>query len=72
MHLPTGLQIIDAEAFTGLTFQAVIIPDSCTAIGSQAFAGCTKLVYVYIPASVTTIDAGAFDGCPNVIIDRLY
>ena len=70
MHLPTGLQIIDAEAFAGLTFQAVIISDSCTAIGSQAFAGCTKLVYVYIPASVTTIDAGAFDGCPYVIIDR--
>ena len=67
---PTNLRIIEDEAFEGTSFQAVIIPDTVTTIGSRAFANCRTLVYVYIPASVTTIAPDAFADCPNVIIER--
>lgn len=70
LTLPSDLRRIEAEAFEGLAFQTVVIPDTCTAIGSRAFANCRNLVYVYIPASVTDIAADAFDDCPNVIIER--
>ena len=67
---PASLTAIEDEAFEGTPFQAIIIPDTVTTIGSRAFANCRNLVYVYIPASVTSIAADAFADCPNAIIER--
>ena len=67
---PASLTTIEDEAFEGTSFQAIVIPDTVTAIGSRAFANCRNLVYVYIPASVTSIAPDAFADCPNVIIER--
>ena len=67
---PASLMVIEAEAFEGTPFQAIIIPDTVTAIGNRAFANCRNLVYVYIPASVKSIAPDAFADCPNVIIER--
>ncbi len=67
--LPADLKIIEEEAFAGATFEAVIIPDGCTSIGSRAFADCPNLVYVRIPASVTSIAEDAFEGCEQVVVD---
>ncbi len=67
---PASLTAIEAEAFAGTPFQAVIVPNTVTAIGSRAFADCRNLVYVCIPASVTSIASDAFADCPHVIIDR--
>ena len=69
--LPGNLKVIEAEAFAGAAFEAVIIPDGCTTIGSRAFADCPNLLYVRIPASVTAIAEDAFEGCGQVIIDRV-
>lgn len=66
---PANLTTIEDEAFAGTPFQAIIIPDTVTAIGSRAFANCRNLVYAYIPASVTSIADDVFADCPNVIID---
>ena len=71
LALPADLQIIEKEAFAGAAFEAVIIPDGCTSIGSRAFANCPNLVYVRIPASVTSIADDAFEGCGQVVIDRI-
>ena len=49
----------------------LVIPGSVRYIGTNAFANCRNLVYVYIPASVTSIASDAFADCPNVIIDRV-
>ncbi len=56
MYLPKGLKQIDAEAFSGLTCQAVIIPDGCTVIGTKAFSDCKNLVYIRIPVSCEEYD----------------
>ena len=69
LRLPARLKVIEAEAFTGLACEAIVIPEGCTNIGSRAFAGCANLVYVRIPASVSSIAEDAFADCPLVEID---
>jgi len=46
--------------------KTVTIPTSVTAIGNNAFGGCTSLKTVTIPASVTTIGGDAFWGCTGL------
>jgi len=41
----------------------VIIPDTVTSIGSNAFDGCTSLTEITLPAALTSIDGYAFYGC---------
>jgi len=60
--LPDNLVRIESQAFANGSFQAVIIPDSCTYIGAEAFKECLNLVYVSYPAGIN-IDDSAFDGC---------
>jgi hypothetical protein len=65
------LTSIEEEAFRHGAFQYVIIPPTCTSIGSDAFADCTALLYILIPASVTAIAEDAFEGCrDDLIVDR--
>ena len=70
MWLPSDLLRIESEAFSGLSCEAVIIPEGCTSIGSKAFANCSRMVYVYVPETVTSIAADAFEGSSSAVIDR--
>jgi len=45
---------------------SVIIPNSATLIGTNAFLQATGLTSIIIPASVTTINRGAFRSCTNL------
>ena len=58
--LPAGLIEIEEEAFAGINAQRVTVPDGVQKIGKRAFAGCTKLKYVYIPEATTQIATDAF------------
>lgn len=44
----------------------VVIPDSVTEIGGEAFSGCTSLTNITIPDSVTEIGRSAFNGCTSL------
>ena len=68
-RFPVNLTAIEAEAFENTPFQAILIPDTVTSIGSRAFADCKELLYVYIPANVTSLAEDAFADCPNVLLD---
>ena len=66
--IPEGTTVIDMdssfreeEAFKEA--ERIIIPDTVTTIGEEAFAWCTALQDIRIPESVTSIDNDAFSAC---------
>ena len=70
LFLPTDLTTIEAEAFAGAAFEAVIVQEGCQSIGAGAFDHCPHLIYVRVPAG-TAIHDTAFAGCDDVTIDRM-
>lgn len=61
--LPSGLQVIEAEAFYGVPgSERIIVPEGVTEIGSKAFAN-SKSQEIDLPASLTSIAGDAFDAC---------
>lgn len=70
LWLPEGLSAIADEAFYGTAFEAVIVPDSCTEIGRQAFAHCPYLLYVSLPAGMTGVDPDAFEHSDSAVLSE--
>lgn len=69
LYLPVQLKVIEEKAFTGIASEAVIIPEGCERINSEAFARCVNLKYVWIPKTVKYIEENAFDMTDSLIID---
>lgn len=53
-------------AFSDKNIKSITLPDSLTAIGSNAFYRCNYLQEITIPSSVTKIDYSAFEDCVNL------
>lgn len=58
---------IDNYAFCGCKqFRSIIIPDSVTEIGENAFQDCTNLILVRLSKSITKIGNDTFNGCKSL------
>ena len=64
--LPASIQTIGDNAFEGAAM-TIVDARSCTAIGAEAFKGCTALKQIRLPENCT-IDGSAFDDCRTVFI----
>ena len=60
LRLPEGLVEIGDEAFNGWKMTSLVIPNSVTTIGRQAFDGCTELKSLVLGNSVSEIGQNAF------------
>ena len=69
LNIPSNVETIGEGAFSGISCDAVIIPDSCRFIGENAFKNCKNLIFVQIPES-TIYDSTSFEGCTIVNIYR--
>ena len=68
LKLPAMAKQIEAEAFTGISAQQVVIPAGTLSLGERAFADCGSLLIAVIPASVSEIADDAFAGTDIAVI----
>ena len=64
--LPNTLKTIGSDAFKYSSFISVVIPDSVTSIGANAFLGCSCMTEVKIGNSVQSIGEWAFGLCDRL------
>ena len=68
LRLPTGLTMIEEQAFYGNTsLDEVIVPEGVTEIGSEAFAGC-GIKIITLPITLNSIANDAFTGCDDMTV----
>ena len=69
--IPDGITSIASEAFYSAgkmsDLESVVIPNTVTRIGANAFQMCYQLVKVDMPDSVISIGSGAFKSCYNLV-----
>jgi hypothetical protein len=68
VKLPENLTAIGGYAFlncSGIS-DTLVIQNSVTAIGNEAFRGCSKLPFVKLSSSLQTISDGAFRSCSGL------
>ena len=71
LELPESLTMVEAEAFSGSSIEAVIIPENCRYIGSKAFANCPSLKYVMLKSDSVQIESDAFKESDGVMVVRM-
>ena len=57
---------IEKYAFRDSALESVVIPDTVTTIGDEAFYGCGKLKEIQLPASVTSLGNRVFAQCTSL------
>lgn len=72
LNIPQSVTEIESAAFDYCTslgkdsHGTIAIPANVTAIGSEAFRGCSALTSLALPQTVTSIGDTAFQGCSNL------
>ena len=66
--LPSGLETIEVEAFSGINATTIIIPAAVDEIKSKAFANCNHLEMLYFEGSPYSIATDILSGCGTVTI----
>ena len=65
--LPETLEYVYKQAFSGGSFQNILLPDGVRMIKEGAFSRCTRLREIHIPKSVESIWDRAFQGCTSLV-----
>lgn len=66
--IPASVTEIGEEAFYGVRFETIAIPDGVTEIKYHTFADCYIMKSIVLPASVKEIGQSAFDYCESLEI----
>lgn len=70
-EIPWGITKIGTGAFSESKLKSIVIPDSVTSIGANAFGNCSNLTDIYIPNSVKEFSIQAFRGCRKLKAIRI-
>ena len=70
-QIPYGIDYVADYAFSFVSAEEIIIPETMTKIGTCAFSVSDETKKIFIPSSVTVIEAYAFEGC-NSLTDVYY
>ncbi|MBR5096466.1 MAG: leucine-rich repeat domain-containing protein, partial [Treponema sp.] len=63
LAVPQGVEKIDRRALADAPVNSLVLPDSVTEIGYEAFAGCDALQFVHLPKELKSVEPGIFLGC---------
>ncbi|MCR5653954.1 MAG: leucine-rich repeat domain-containing protein [Ruminococcus sp.] len=69
--IPSNIVNISAYSFSGCQLSSIVIPDTVSTLGSNAFNGCNNLTDAVIGNGISTINSYAFNCCyylQNLII----
>ncbi len=66
--LPESLSAVKAEAFRNAGVVSVFCCENVSSVEAYAFAGNSKLQWIYLPPSVTSIDSTVFSGCSGNLV----
>ena len=66
VSLPSTLERIWPNAFTGTAIESITIPEGVTKIETGTFFQCAQLETVELPSTIETIGEGAFSECGNL------
>ena len=66
---PSGLEVIETEAFADTAATFVWLTDDVTAIGSGAFDGCDGMRFIRIPSMCQSIGTEAFPGDVTLLVE---
>ena len=61
--LPEGLETIGKGVFAGSGLKSIVVPDTVTVLGENAFDYCLNLKTVKLTSEITEIPPGAFNTC---------
>jgi hypothetical protein len=63
LTVPQGVEKIERRALADAPINQLVLPDSVTEIGYEAFAGCDALQFVRLPKELKSVEPGIFRGC---------
>jgi hypothetical protein len=66
LYLPRTVEHIGMYAFSGISVNEILFPESLISLGADAFAHCENIKDIVIPEGVKSIGLGAFDGCTSL------
>lgn len=66
INFPPQLTGINSYAFSGTSFENMVLPESLSSLHGTAFSSCANLKSIYIGSNVATITGAVLQNCPKL------